>query len=235
MEVYIGCSGWSYQDWKGIFYPTNLPARNYLSYYASHFNTLEVNSTFYHFPTEKSVHAWHQQVPNAFKFSLKVSRLITHTQRMKQVQEPLQQFYGLQEILQDKLGYFLFQFPASFRFSEYNMDQLLRQVDPHYNNVVEFRHPSWWKSEVVRRLQQRNIIFCTVSGFGLPEELMVTNGVAYIRFHGEPIYAGCYTEEALSHWAHQVKKARLTQLWVYFNNTMYAHAVSNAITLRGMF
>ncbi len=88
------------------------------------------------------------------------------------------------------------------------MEQLLSQVDPHYNNV-EFRHPSCWESEVVRGLQQRNIIFCTVSGFGLPEELMITQGVAYIRFHGAPVYAGCYTEETLKNWAHKVKQARI--------------------------
>lgn len=153
---------------------------------------------------------------------------------MKQVQEPLQQFYRLQEILQGKLGYFLFQFPASFKFSEYNIEQLLSQIDPYYNHVVEFRHPSWWEPEVLHRLQQRNIIFCTVSGFGLPEDLMVTKGVAYIRFHGSPLYAGCYTAETLLRWTQKFKKARLKQLWVYFNNTMYAHAVSNAISLKGM-
>jgi uncharacterized protein YecE (DUF72 family) len=196
MQVYIGSSGWSYPDWKGVFYPLNLSIRNYLSYYANHFNTLEINSTFYHFPTAKSVHAWKQQVPDTFKFSLRVSRLITHTQRMKQVQEPLQRFYGLQEILQDKLGYFLSQFPASFRCSEENIKQLLSQVDPLYHHVMEFPHPSWWKDQVVHRLQEHHIIFCTVSGFGLPEELIATQGVAYIRFHGEPTYEVCYTKAA---------------------------------------
>jgi uncharacterized protein YecE (DUF72 family) len=235
MKAYIGCSGWSYPSWKEVFYPPDVMARNYLAYYASHFSTVEVNSTFYRFPTIKTVRSWANQVPDYFKFSLKASRLITHMKRMRQVQEPLHRLYGLQDILQDKVGYFLFQFPANFHFTAHNLEQILTHLDPIYKNVLEFRHASWWCPEAVSTLQENHLTFCTVSGLDVPTDLMLTQGVAYIRFHGDSSYAASYSEQALSTWAHQIQGSNVQELWVYFNNTSYAHAVSNAITLKGMF
>jgi uncharacterized protein YecE (DUF72 family) len=232
MLTYIGCSGWFYKDWKNIFYPEDLPVHHYFSYYTLYFNTVEVNSTFYHFPTDKTVESWIKKAPKNFKFSFKVSREITHIKKMKEVQELLTNFYGLQGILQHNLGCFLFQFPPSLKFTKYNLEQILSQLDPRYKNVLEFRHPSWWASEAINSIKEKNIIFCTVSGFGLPENLIVTNGMAYIRFHGKPAYAGCYTEHALSSWAAQVRRSGLKELYAYFNNTITTHAVKNASLFR---
>lgn len=235
MKVYIGCSGWSYPSWKEVFYPHDLRSRDYLAYYASRFSTVEINSTFYHFPTAPTVQSWTNQVLDGFKFSLKANRLITHMKRMRQVQEPLYRLYGLQDILQDKVGCFLFQFPANFHFTAHNLEQILIHLDPTYKNVLEFRHASWWNTEVMDSLQENHLTFCTVSGLDVPTDLMVAHGVAYIRFHGDASYAASYSEQALSAWAHQIQASNVQELWVYFNNTTYAHAVSNAITLKGMF
>lgn len=225
---YIGCSGWSYKYWEGVFYPDDLSPQKYLSYYANYFRTVEVNNTFYRFPTEEAVFSWAKLVPKEFRFSLKVSRYVTHVKRMKQAQEPLRRFYGLQEDLQDKMGCFLFQFPETFKFTEENLERLLSQLDPAYKNVVEFRHYSWWALKIIKTLQEANIAFCSVSGLGLPEDLIVTKGCAYIRFHGDPAYASCYTDQEISHWADKIKGAGVKELWAYFNNDAHAYAVQNA-------
>lgn len=235
MKVYIGCSGWSYPSWKGVFYPPDLGSSDYLAYYAHRFNTVEVNSTFYHFPAAQTVQSWVSQVPDDFKFSLKVSRLITHTKRMQQVQEPLHRFYGLQDILQDKVGCFLFQFPANFHFTAHNLEQILTHVDATYKNVLEFRHASWWCPEAINSLQGKRLIFCTVSGFNVPTALTVSQGVSYIRFHGDSSYVASYSDQALSNWAHQIQESGAQELWAYFNNTTYAHAISNATVLKSIF
>lgn len=224
----IGCSGWSYKDWNGAFYPQNLSAQNHLFYYATHFKTVEINNTFYRFPTDKTVQSWSKKVPENFQFSLKVSRLITHVKKLKQTQDLLKRFYGFQNILQNKLGCFLFQFPESFKLTEDNLGRLVSCLAPQYKNVVEFRHPSWWNSSAIETLKEANIIFCTVSGFNLPNTLTKTLGTAYIRFHGDPPYTSCYSKEVLLRWADKIKAAQLKECWVYFNNTSHAYAVQNA-------
>jgi uncharacterized protein YecE (DUF72 family) len=233
--IYIGCSGWSYQDWKNIFYPAHLSTTNHFSYYAAHFNTVEINNTFYHFPREHTIYSWMRKAPNNFKFSFKVNKEITHIKKMRQVQELLLNFYRLEDILQDNLGCFLFQFPSSFRFTKDNLAQILKQLNPCYKNVLEFRHPSWWVPDAINPIRENNIVFCTVSGFDLPEDLIITNEIAYIRFHGNPAYMGLYTEEVLLSWIDKIKKADVKELYIYFNNTMHAHAVKNASLLKNYF
>ncbi|OJW72113.1 MAG: hypothetical protein BGO68_01145 [Candidatus Amoebophilus sp. 36-38] len=232
MLTYIGCSGWFYKDWKNIFYPEDLPVHNYFPFYTTYLNTVEINSSFYHFPRDKTVELWRKKAPPNFKFSFKVGREITHIKKMKHVQEVILKFYRFHDLLQDNLGCFLFQFPPSFKFTKYNLELILSQLDPCYKNVLEFRHSSWWTPEVINSIQEKNIIFCTVSGFGLPENLIVTNGMTYLRFHGKPTYVGCYTEQELSKWAARVKRLGLKELYAYFNNTMAAHAVENASLFR---
>lgn len=232
MVTYIGCSGWFYRDWKNIFYPEDLPMYNYLPFYTSYFNTVEINSSFYYFPRDKTIELWRKRALHNFKFSFKVGREITHIKKMRQVQELIPQFYRLHDILQDNLGCFLFQFPPSFKFTKYNLELILSQLNPCYKNVLEFRHPSWWQPEAINSIKEENIIFCTVSGFGLPENIIVTNGIAYMRLHGKPAYSGYYTEQTLSKWAARIKRLELKELYAYFNNTVSAHAVTNASLFR---
>ncbi|OJW50251.1 MAG: hypothetical protein BGO67_02685 [Alphaproteobacteria bacterium 41-28] len=230
--TYIGCSGWYYKEWKGIFYPPNLPQQNYFSYYATHFNTVEINNTFYHFPNQKTVQLWYQQTPKNFKYSIKASRYITHIKKFKDVQEPLKHIYGLSNTLDEKMGCFLFQFPRHFCFAKERLDQILSQLDTKQKNVIEFRHPSWWVPQVISALESANVIFCSVSGFDLPQEFIIINNCAYIRFHGVPAYRGSYLERALSEWIQQINKSHLKELWVYFNNTFHGYAVQNAFEFR---
>jgi uncharacterized protein YecE (DUF72 family) len=231
-KIYIGCSGWSYKDWINIFYPTELSPKDYLSYYARFFNTVEINNTFYRFPTEKIVRSWSAQTPQKFKLSLKANRYITHVKRFENVKEPLNRLYGLSDILAEKMGCFLFQFPRTASFTLETLESLITQLDSRYDNVVEFRHKEWWNLQVIQALKAANIGFCTVSGFGLPEDLISINKKAYLRFHGDPPYASLYSHQALSQWTSRIKAASLDELWVYFNNDYNAYAVQNALKLK---
>ncbi len=231
-SVYIGCSGWSYKDWKGSFYPLNLPLKERLSYYMNFFNTVEINSTFYHLPTQKTVQLWYDQAPKGFQYSLKVNRNITHIKRFKDIREPLHYFYGLSEILREKIGGLLFQFPESFRFTEAKLTRIISHLNENYKNVVEFRHPSWWNTKVIQAFESTNILFCTVNGFSLPEKPIIINNKIYMRFHGNPAYTSLYSDQYLSQWAALLKDASLKEIWVYFNNTCNAYAVQNALQLK---
>ena len=169
VEVHIGCSGWSYRDWRGSFYPEGLSPEGYLAYYARFFKTVEVNSTFYRLPTEKTVKSWYNQASPAFRYSLKASRYLTHIKRFKNIAEPLKHFYKLGDFLGEKMGWFLFQFPESFPYTLEKLERLLSQLDRNHQNVVGFRHQSWWNTEVFQALRAANIMFCTVSGLRVPE------------------------------------------------------------------
>lgn len=229
MKAYIGCSGWYYKEWKEIFYPKELFLKDFFSYYAAHFNTVEVNSTFYHFPTQKTVQGWYKQAPKDFKYSIKANRHITHLKRFKDIRDPLKYLYSLSDILDEKIGCFLFQFPKNFTFTNERLDRILSQLNTDYKNVLEFRHSSWWVPQVIQALQSTNIMFCSVSGFNVPEELIVANKQAYIRFHGDPTYSASYTEQALSKWIKNINASSLKELWAYFNNSLYGYAAQNAL------
>ncbi|MGV8949279.1 MAG: DUF72 domain-containing protein [Candidatus Paracaedibacter sp.] len=230
----IGCSGWSYKEWKGLFYPEKLAPTKYLAYYAEHFNTLEVNNTFYRLPSEKNMEAWEQKVPKDFKFCLKVNKYITHTKRLKEVSHELKIFYGLSDILQEKMGAFLFQFPRSYSFNEERLKRLLSNLDPAHENVIEFRHPSWWASNVFEALSSVNATFCTVSGLDVPDDLIVLKGRAYIRFHGDSHYSSAYSEADLYCWKEKIQASCPENLWIYFNNTAMGHAPTNALFMKAL-
>ncbi|MBY0502173.1 MAG: DUF72 domain-containing protein [Alphaproteobacteria bacterium] len=225
----IGCSGWSYKDWKPCFYPETLPSKEYFSYYATFFNTVEINNTFYCFPTQKTLKLWYNQAPQGFKYSIKVNRYITHKLRFKEIEEPLKTIYGIGDILNEKLQHFLFQFPPSFVFSDEKLERIISQLNQKYQNVIEFRHPSWWRSKVIQIFEANNILFCTVNGFDLPESPIIINKKMYCRFHGAPVYSSLYSGQFLSYWTSVFKKEFLKESWIYFNNTMYGYAPQNAL------
>jgi uncharacterized protein YecE (DUF72 family) len=233
-ETRIGCSGWSYKEWKGTFYPDKLSSAKYLDYYSQLFNTVEVNNTFYRFPPSTIVKRWYQYAPKEFKYSLKVNKQITHIKRLKQVDEELKLFYGLSDVLREKTGYFLFQFPRSFIFSEEHLENLLLAIHPAHKNVVEFRHESWWNEQVIKALTTVNATFCTVSGFAVPDNLFVLQKRAYIRFHGSPSYDENYACNELSFWKQKIQDTDINSLWIYFNNTAHGYAPSNALHLAKM-
>ncbi|MBS0186201.1 MAG: DUF72 domain-containing protein [Proteobacteria bacterium] len=233
-EAHIGCSGWYYGEWRGHFYPENLSSKDFFDYYKQYFSTVELNSTFYRIPSEKTLQTWYKRAPENFKYSLKVNKYITHYDFFENPREKLKGFYGLSDILREKTGPFLFQFPKKFIYTPKNLEILLDLLNAEYTNVVEFRHLSWWNEEVFKSFKRNNIIFCTSIGFDLSEDIQTTGDALYIRFHGNKYYNLSYTEEDLSSWVKKIKAISSPSSWIYFNNTRHGYAPINALYLKSL-
>jgi len=235
-NCYVGCSGWYYSDWAGKFYPEKGSRSKWLEYYSRKFQTVEVNNTFYRFPNEKTLQGWYDRTPKDFKFSLKANQLITHRRRFKNTEGMIKRFYRLSDLLEDKLAFILFQIPPNKQKDLYFLKSALEQLDPLKNNVIEFRHPSWFDSEVYDLLNDFKVIFCSISSPDLPDNLIELLKRSYIRFHGkyegDKRYRYFYTKEELNEWAQRIKKSKAMEIFCYFNNDYNANAPNNAFMLK---
>ncbi len=233
-RYFLGCSGYFYRDWRGKFYPPELKPSRWLRYYAEFFDTVELNSTFYSFPKVQNLKRFYRETPEGFVFSVKMNRTVTHLRRMRGTEELVRDFYRtVREGLGEKLRCVLFQMPPSYRYSPENLQRILDQLQPEFVNVVEFRHRSWWCPEVTSALRDAGVVFCSVSSPELPEELVETASVAYVRFHGrESWYRYRYSDEELAEWARRIKSAQAREFYLYFNNDYNANAVENCRKLR---
>ena len=228
----LGTSGWSYTGWKRRFYPEDIPQREWLPYYAEHFNTVEINMTFYRFPKAETLKSWQDKVPEDFKFTLKANRQITHLKRIKGVKNEVRYFYILADSLGDKLGCILFQLPPSLTLDLDLLQEFLQILSPQYKNVIEFRHESWYREETYELLKTHQTIFCTVSSTKVPGTAVKTAETCYFRFHGlTGGYRYSYTQEELENWAETIKKTEAGECYIYFNNDYHAHAVHNCKAL----
>ena len=232
---YIGCSGFSFRDWKGLFYPEGLPPRKWFEYYCTQFNTLELNVTFYRMPGLKAFETWYTQSPAAFRFAVKAPRQVTHYKKFNAEAQPiLAEFYAtVAEGLREKLGPVLFQLPPKAAYTEELMQRLLDSLDPAFQNVVEFRHPSWWDGEVQRTLTKHRVTFVGQSyppPLELPDEVVANTDVVYYRFHGVPeLYKSPYSPEFLARIADEIAAAKhVKEVYLYFNNGIGAVGVENA-------
>jgi len=227
---HIGCSGFHYREWREIFYPKGLPQRKWFDYYAEHFNTLEINNTFYKFPEQKLFDNWYEKAPAQFTFAVKVPRNITHYQKFTKTEKLLDDFYFIaREGLKEKLGPILFQLPPSMKYEEELLHRIVRQMSILHHNVIEFRNISWWRKDVFETLQQANITFCGVSYPGLISDAVAGLPLAYYRFHGVPkLYYSKYDDEFVIQVAKQMANSITKEAYVYFNNTASAAALDNA-------
>ena len=233
---FLGCSGFYYNHWKVRFYPQTLTKNEWLSYYAQHFNTLEVNNTFYRFPTQKLLQDWYHKTPENFQFTLKANRAITHTRKFHNTEQLTANFYKLANLLGEKLACVLFQLPPFIQKNMELLEKIASQVDINVTNVVEFRHESWWDSEVYDFMQKKGLVFCSVSASQLPETLVKTASDVYVRFHGKDgLYQGFYSEKQLLEWAEKIKQQNPQRVFCYFNNDLNANAVKNCLTLKELF
>jgi len=229
MQVHVGCSGWFYWHWRGIFYPDTKRTDSWFKHYTSTFHTVELNAPFYSWPKLSTVKGWRRNAPEGFRYSVKVNRLITHEKRMVHTRMLVEEFYGIEKILGAKLGCFLFQFPPSYRYTPSRLASILRQLDPQYRNAVEFRHRSWWRESVYRRFRERGLSFCTVSAPRLPDDLIRTSEVIYARLHGRSRwYRHDYTPGELIEWANKIVASGAREAWIYFDNDREGFAIKNA-------
>lgn len=230
--LYIGTSGYSYPYWKNRFYPEKLAASKWLQYYATQFNTVELNSSFHRFPKVEHLKKAAGQTPDEFLFSVKANKVITHTRRMKEVGETIDEFTTIvREGLGKKLAYILYQMPPSYSYSEERMDDIVHHLSSGQWNVIEFRHVSWWREEVYHRLEAHRIHFCSVSYPGLPEDRIMTGDLLYQRMHGVPeLFKSSYPVAVLENLSGQIPAEGNS--FVYFNNTMFEAGYSNARLLQ---
>ena len=237
-EIHIGCSAYDNAYWAGFFYPENLPRNKRFDFYAENFKTFEINSTFYKFPTVRTLRNWAGKVPEDFVFSVKAFKGITHLKRFQNCQGEIQEFYEIcREGLGTKLGYVLFQLPPSFHYSEEKLRLVLENLDPKFKTVVEFRHESWWNQTVFDAFETHNLVFCSVSYPKLPETIIAINGKIYLRLHGrEKLFYSHYSNAALVQFTKEILAAqKLREVFIYANNTASAAGILNAETLKLLF
>jgi uncharacterized protein YecE (DUF72 family) len=188
MSARIGCSGWSYSDWVGPFYPPNTKPEEYLGLYSRMFDTVEVDSTFYRVPSSAMVAKWYSSTPEGFLFCPKLPKRITHDLQLENAASYLDHFSERLNALREKLGPFIIQLPPSFKFQKHSQ-QLVRFLEDldgdHYRYAVEFRHESWFNEEIKSFLQEKNI--CQVWSINqyLTTPTTVTAGFLYLRFVGD--------------------------------------------------
>ena len=231
LQWHIGCSGFHYKEWKEVFYPKGLPQRLWLHHYCQHFNTLELNVTFYRFPQLSFLLNWYQKTPPHFSFAVKAPRLITHYKKFDTTELLLTDFYEtIQNGLKEKLACVLFQLPAHIKYSEDLLQKITNQLNPGFVNVVEFRDHSWWQPKVYDTLARHHISFCSISHPDLPNDVIINTNTAYYRFHGVPkLYYSAYDQPFLQQIVTAIKKAtQVKQAFLYFNNTAQTAAIQNA-------
>jgi uncharacterized protein YecE (DUF72 family) len=234
-EILIGTSGWYYNHWAGLFYPQDLPKHKWLRYYTEHFDTVEINSTFYHQPKASSVKNWYRLAPKNFTYAVKANRYITHIKRLKDASEPLEQFFDNVAVLKDKLGPVLFQLPPSLHKDLTLLRSFLKLLPEKPPRVFEFRHKSWFSDDTYKLLNQSGTGFCIHDLPGVTSPDVITGNIIYIRFHGPTDrYAGSYPKSALKNWAKWINQhlKMVKTVYVYFNNDSNANAVFNAKTLK---
>ncbi len=231
----IGCSGYYYPTWKNKFYPNGIQPKNWLEYYSTVFNTVELNGTFYRTPKLTDLQKYARVTPPGFSFSVKMSRYITHVHKLKDSNELIREFQGLIKLgLDDKLSHFLFQLPPSFHYNEENMERIIDNIPHHSQNVIEFRHISWWNDEVEKKLKKAKLTFCNVDFPGLKSHFINTNDFFYLRLHGNPVlFKSSYSEAELKGFYKDFPKTAKKHS-IYFNNTFYEAAYSNATQLMNM-
>ncbi|MEM3399806.1 MAG: DUF72 domain-containing protein [Candidatus Micrarchaeia archaeon] len=228
---YFGCSGWYYWHWSGRFYPAELKPYEWLEHYAKNFNTVEVNSTFYHPVKRSMLLGWKRRVGRGFVFTLKADRRITHVHKFKGTEGLISSFVENADVLDKNLGCILFQLPPSAKKNEEMLGRIVKQIGGIKKAVLEFRHKSWYCNETYKALRDAGITMCIASApeeLGLPEEIVLTSEDAYIRFHGKGRwYSYDYSEEELRRWADEIKKCGARNVYAYFNNDSNAYAVKN--------
>lgn len=232
----IGCSGFLYDSWKGVFYPEELPHRRWLSFYMEKFNTVELNVTFYRLLKKEAFERWYKETSPNFIFCLKGSRFITHVKKLKDVELPLSTFFNATAPLLEKLGVVLWQLPPNLKLNLKNLEDFIENLK-HYpvRHAFEFRHKSWLTKKVYNLLSASNIAVCMADWPDFINDLPSTANFVYIRRHGEGgNYATDYTAEQLKEDAKKIKEylKQGKDVYMYFNNDAFGYAPKNALEMK---
>jgi uncharacterized protein YecE (DUF72 family) len=247
VRAWIGCSGWQYLHWRGNFYPADLPLREWLPYYASTFDTVEVNNSFYRLPERETFRRWRDATPDRFLMAVKASRYLTHLKKLREPAEPVARLFDRLRGLGSRLGPVLYQLPRNFAKNLERLRDLLlvlphrlpgRGKDrPAIRHVFEFRHPSWYEPDVLALLHAHGAALCLHDRAGSAITDDPASPFVYVRFHGPGGgYHGSYDDRHLERWAGRMAAALDAgrEVFAYFNNDPEGAAVRDALRLNAM-
>jgi len=233
-EFRVGTSGWTYSSWRGRFYPKDLKASDYLAWYGRCFDTVEINYSFYHLPQPKTFERWAVEAPPGFVFAVKASKLVTHTLRLAQAEEPWRKFLDHASHLGDKLGPLLLQLPPSLKADLARLEaflELSRSLGAR-RLALEFRHASWFTREVDELAARHGAALVIGHSSRYPCAPLATAApFIYLRFHGpRELFSSRYSEEELAGWAAHIRSwlAEGRPVYAYFNNDAGGYAIENA-------
>jgi uncharacterized protein YecE (DUF72 family) len=229
--IWVGTSGWQYRDWRGRFYPKELPQDQWLAWYADRFPTVEVNNTFYRLPERSTFERWRDQTPSGTMISVKVSRYLTHTLRLRDPREPIERLWSRVEALGTRLGALLFQLPPRFGAEPERLRAVLSFLPAGVEAAFEFRDPSWHRPEVYRVLEERNAALVWADRLGQDPAPPQTADHAYIRFHQGAETEPGYPDDVLHRAADEIARFDVRTVRVYFNNDQGGAATRNAETM----
>jgi uncharacterized protein YecE (DUF72 family) len=235
----IGTSGWSYDHWTDVLYPSGLPSARRLDRYVEEFDTVELNASFYRWPKDSTFSGWREQLPAGFTMSVKAHRGLTHYRRLNDPAQWISRFESCWQALGNHRGALLVQLHPEQRRDDDRLDSFLGSMPASIRVAVELRHPSWNDAGVDALLERHRAAYVVMSGAGLPCLPHATTDWVYIRMHGcdpDEMYAGSYSADNLRRWADQIAEwdRQGRDVWVYFNNDVCGYAVRNAIFLRGL-
>ncbi len=236
-KVFIGTSGYSYNHWVDDFYPLDVASNKRLDYYSEHFNTVEINNSFYNLPQKKTFQKWAKAVPKEFVFSVKANRYITHMKNLMVDREPINKLLDRSKPLENKLGPILFQLPPQWNLNLDRLKDFIKLLPQNQRYVIELRNKTWYTKEVYNLLKDNNVGFCIHDHQDAPSPKKITADFVYLRFHGpNGDYQSKYSKEELENWKLKIENWRSQNLdvFAYFNNDFEAFAIDNAQQLKNL-
>lgn len=235
--IHIGTSGWHYKHWVGTFYPSRTPGSKMFAFYCEHFDTVELNNTFYSLPKPAGLQNWRESSPANFCFAAKGSRFITHMKKLKDPEPALAKYFDAIEKLHEKLGPILFQLPPGWNFDAERFETFLNALPKHHRYAFEFRNQTWDNPQAYKLLEHHQAAYCIFDLAGYQSPLQITADFSYIRLHGPGgKYQGSYSDEALNGWKKRIERwsRDLKAIYVYFDNDDSGYAAFNALRLKEM-
>ncbi len=213
MRIFVGTSGYSYAEWKGAFYPQDLPAKQMLAYYAQRLAAVEINNTFYRLPKRSVLEGWSAQVPDGFRFALKASRRITHIKRLVDAESETEYLLRTVQALGAKLGVILFQLPPYLRKDLPRLEGFLGLLPRGARASFEFRHPSWFDEDVFALLRDRDCALCVADTDEQAPAVTSTAGWGYLRLR-----RSAYPDAELRQWVERLQAQAWDRAYVFFKH-----------------
>ncbi|SRR5579883_789580 len=233
--IHVGTSGWHYKHWIGPFYPEKTPAAGMLAFYARHFDTVELNNTFYKLPSKPAIETWRDATPARFRFAAKGSRFLTHMKKLTDTGRGVHRFFDCVDLLGRKLGPVVFQLPPNWGANVDRLEAFCGALPRGHRYAFEFREPSWNQEPVYRVLRKYRAAYCIFDLAGFQSPCEITADFTYIRLHGPgEKYQGSYDDRALRTWAKRLRDWNLRNAYVFFDNDQAGFAPRNAMRLREM-